>query len=198
MCGISGEIRFDGEYASTDAVTRMTAAMADRGPDGSGIVSRGPVALGHRRLRVIDLSDRAQQPMVDPDLGMNIVFNGCVYNYRELREELKKLGYRFFSTGDTEVVLKAWHAWGEQCVDRMHGMFAFVVHERDSGRVALARDRFGIKPLYLSHTPARLRFASTLPALLAAGGVDTSIDTTALHHYMSFHAVVPAGACARR
>jgi len=192
MCGISGEIRFDGEFASTDAVARMTAAMADRGPDGSGIVSRGPVAFGHRRLRVIDLSDRAQQPMVDPDLGLNIVFNGCVYNYRELREELKKLGYRFFSTGDTEVVLKAWHAWGEQCVDRMHGMFAFVVHERDSGRVALARDRFGIKPLYLSHTSARLRFASTLPALLAAGGVDTSIDTTALHHYMSFHAVVPA------
>src|SRR5690349_10000350 len=138
MCGISGEIRFDGEYASTDAVARMTAAMADRGPDGSGIVSRGPVALGHRRLRIIDLSDRAQQPMVDPDLGLNIVFNGCIYNYGELREELRKLGYRFFSTGDTEVVLKAWHAWGEQCVDRMLGMFAFVVHERDSGRVAMA------------------------------------------------------------
>ena len=192
MCGISGEIRFDGEYASTDAVGRMTASMADRGPDGSGIVARGPVALGHRRLRIIDLSDRAQQPMVDPELGLNIVFNGCVYNYAELREELKKLGYLFFSSGDTEVVLKAWHAWGEQCVDRMHGMFAFVIHERDSGRVILARDRFGIKPLYLNHTSARLRFASTLPALLAAGGVDTSIDTTALHHYMSFHAVVPA------
>ena len=192
MCGISGEIRFDGEYASTDAVGRMTASMADRGPDGSGIVARGPVALGHRRVRIIDLSDRAQQPMVDPELGLNIVFNGCVYNYAELREELKKLGYLFFSSGDTEVVLKAWHAWGEQCVDRMHGMFAFVIHERDSGRVILARDRFGIKPLYLNHTSARLRFASTLPALLAAGGVDTSIDTTALHHYMSFHAVVPA------
>ena len=192
MCGISGEIRYDGEYASTDAVGRMTASMADRGPDGSGIVARGPVALGHRRLRIIDLSDRAQQPMVDPELGLNIVFNGCVYNYAELREELKKLGYLFFSSGDTEVVLKAWHAWGEQCVDRMHGMFAFVIHERDSGRVILARDRFGIKPLYLNHTSARLRFASTLPALLAAGGVDTSIDTTALHHYMSFHAVVPA------
>ena len=192
MCGISGEIRFDGEYASTDAVGRMTASMADRGPDGSGIVARGPVALGHRRLRIIDLSDRAQQPMVDPELGLNIVFNGCVYNYAELREELRKLGYLFFSSGDTEVVLKAWHAWGEQCVDRMHGMFAFVIHERDSGRVILARDRFGIKPLYLNHTSARLRFASTLPALLAAGGVDTSIDTTALHHYMSFHAVVPA------
>jgi len=192
MCGISGEIRFDGQPAATDAVVRMTAAMASRGPDGSGIVARGPVALGHRRLKIIDLSDRAQQPMVDPDLGLNVVFNGCIYNYQILREDLVQLGYRFFSSGDTEVVLKAWHAWGEQCVDRMLGMFAFAVHERDSGRVALARDRFGIKPLYLNHTGARLRFASALPALLAAGEVDTSIDTTALHHYMSFHAVVPA------
>ena len=191
MCGISGEIRFDGEFAATDVVARMTAAMAPRGPDGSGVVSRGPVAFGHRRLKIIDLTDRAQQPMVDPDLGLTIVFNGCIYNYRELREELGKLGYRFFSTGDTEVVLKSWHAWGELCVDRMHGMFAFAIHERDSGRLVLARDRFGIKPLYLNHTAAHLRFASTLPALLAGGGVDTSIDTTALHHYMSFHAVVP-------
>jgi asparagine synthase (glutamine-hydrolysing) len=192
MCGISGEVRFDGELASTDAVTRMTAAMAERGPDGSGVVSRGRVAFGHRRLRIIDLSDKAQQPMVDPELGLTLVFNGCVYNYQELREDLRKLGYRFFSSGDTEVVLKAWHAWGEQCVDRMLGMFAFVVHERDSGRVAMARDRFGIKPLYLNHTAARLRFASALPALLAAGGIDTSIDRVALHHYMSFHSVVPA------
>jgi asparagine synthase (glutamine-hydrolysing) len=192
MCGISGEIRFDGQLASTEAVVRMTAAMAARGPDGSGIVSRGPVAFGHRRLRIIDLSDKAQQPMVDSDLGVTVVFNGCIYNYPELREELQKLGYRFFSSGDTEVVLKAWHAWGDHCVDRMLGMFAFAVHERDSGRVALARDRFGIKPLYLSQTSARLRFASSLPALLASRDVDTSIDTTALHHYMSFHAVVPA------
>jgi len=191
MCGISGEIRFDGEFAETDVVARMTTAMAPRGPDGSGVVSRGPVAFGHRRLKIIDLTDRAQQPMVDPDLGLTIVFNGCIYNYRELREELGKLGYRFFSTGDTEVVLKSWHAWGDLCVDRMHGMFAFAIHERDSGRLVLARDRFGIKPLYLNHTAAHLRFASTLPALLAGGGVDTSIDTTALHHYMSFHAVVP-------
>ena len=192
MCGISGEIRFDGQPAATEAVVRMTAAMAARGPDGSGIVSRGPVAFGHRRLRVIDLSDKAQQPMVDAELGLTVVFNGCIYNYPELRDELRELGYRFFSAGDTEVVLKAWHAWGERCVDRMYGMFAFAVHERDSGRVALARDRFGIKPLYLCRTPSRLRFASSLPALLAGGEVDTSIDTVALHHYMSFHAVVPA------
>src|SRR5690606_19967908 len=98
----------------------------------------------------------------------------------------------FFSHGDTEVVLKAWHAWGADCVRRFHGMFAFAVYERDSGRMALARDRFGIKPLYYSERRGVLRIASSLPALLAAGDVDTSIDTVALHHYMSFHAVVPA------
>src|SRR5690606_14684440 len=146
---------------------------------------------GHRRLKVIDLSDAAEQPMVDPALGLVVVFNGCIYNYRELRRELEGRGYAFFSSGDTEVVLKAWHAWGVDCVKRFHGMFAFAVYERESGRLALARDRFGIKPLYYSEDRARLRIASSLPALLAAGDVDTSIDTIALHHYMSFHAVVP-------
>ncbi len=192
MCGISGEARFDGTLADAEAVVRMSATMTDRGPDGSGLVGRGRVVMAHRRLRIIDLSEKAQQPMADPELGITLVFNGCIYNYPALREELSALGYRFFSNGDTEVVLKAWHAWGERCVDRFHGMFAFALFERDSGRLVLARDRFGIKPLYLHHTAGRLRFASTLPALLAAGDVDTSIDTVALHHYLSFHAVVPA------
>jgi asparagine synthase (glutamine-hydrolysing) len=89
--------------------------------------------------------------MVDSDLGLTIVFNGCIYNYPELRAELAKLGYTFFSHGDTEVICKAWHAWGPDCVKRFHGMFAFAIAERDSGRVILARDRFGIKPLYYSH-----------------------------------------------
>ena len=129
--------------------------------------------------------------MVDPQLGLSIVFNGCIYNYPELMAELKGLGYQFFSTSDTEVIVKAWHAWGVNCVDRFHGMFAFAIHERDSDRVILARDRFGIKPLYLAETPNRLRFASSLPALVAAGDVDTAIDPVALHNYMTFHAVVP-------
>jgi asparagine synthase (glutamine-hydrolysing) len=129
--------------------------------------------------------------MTDPSLGLSVVFNGCIYNYQSLRGELEGLGYAFFSNGDTEVVLKAWHAWGERCPERFNGMFAFAVHERDSGRVILARDRLGIKPLYYAESTGRLRFASTLPALLAAGGVDTSIDPVALNHYLSFHAVVP-------
>ncbi|MEM8855356.1 MAG: N-acetylglutaminylglutamine amidotransferase, partial [Pseudomonadota bacterium] len=191
MCGLCGEIRFDGSFASVDAVSKMAEAMAPRGPDGAGLLARDRVALGHRRLTIIDLSTRSAQPMTDPHLGLSIAFNGCIYNYPQLREELEGKGYTFFSSGDTEVILKAYHAWGTACVERFHGMFAFAIHERDSGRVVLARDRFGIKPLYLAEGPKRLRFASSLQALLAAGDVDTSIDPVALHHYMSFHAVVP-------
>jgi len=129
---------------------------------------------------------------VDSQLGLTVAFNGCIYNYKDLRAELEAQGYRFFSHGDTEVVLKAFHAWGPECVHRFHGMFAFAVAERDSGRLTLVRDRLGIKPLYYAELPGALRFASTLPALLAGGGIDTDLDPIALHHYMHFHAVVPA------
>ncbi|KQQ82115.1 N-acetylglutaminylglutamine amidotransferase [Aureimonas sp. Leaf324] len=192
MCGICGEIRFDGGFASPERIAAMGACLSPRGPDGSGMVLRGRVGFGHRRLKIIDLSEKAAQPMEDPELGLTLAFNGCIYNYPELRTELQGLGYRFFSHGDTEVILKAYHAWGRDCVKRFHGMFAFAIHERESGRVMLARDRFGIKPMYLSQTPERLLLASSLPALVATGEVDTTIDPVALHHYMAFHAVVPA------
>ncbi|MFZ0255503.1 MAG: N-acetylglutaminylglutamine amidotransferase [Gammaproteobacteria bacterium] len=192
MCGICGEIRFDNGWASSDAVQQMTDALASRGPDGSGLFLMNHIAMGHRRLKIIDLSEHAQQPMIDNELGIGIVYNGAIYNYPELRNELQGRGYRFFSSGDTEVIIKAYHAWGDQFLDRLSGMFAFALWERDSGRTLLARDRLGIKPLYYSEQPHRLRFASTLPALLAAGGVDTDIDLVALHHYMTFHSVVPA------
>ncbi len=191
MCGIAGEVRFKSGVADAAAVATMMRSQTRRGPDACGQLMRGRVGFGHQRLRIIDLSSRSAQPMVDPELGLDLVFNGCIYNYDELRGELQGLGYRFFSGGDTEVILKAYHAWGVECVERFKGMFAFAIHERDSGRVILARDRFGIKPLYYSATPERLRFASTLPGIVAAGDVDTSIDRTALHFYMSWHAVVP-------
>jgi len=191
MCGFAGEARFDSSSADIGVVARMGDVLQPRGPDASGAFQQGPIALAHRRLRIIDLSEHAQQPMVDPALGLTLAFNGCIYNYRELRRELEALGYRFFSDGDTEVVLKACHAWGRDSVKRFHGMFAFALWERDSGRLTLARDRFGIKPLYLAPLDGGLRFGSSLPALLAGGGVDTSIDRVALHHYMSWHAVVP-------
>lgn len=192
MCGIAGEIRLDGRSASIEAVRAMRDELGPRGPDGAGLFAQQNIALGHCRLKIIDLSEHAQQPMVDSELGLSIVFNGMIYNYQDLRRELQAQGYRFFSTSDTEVVLKAYHAWGEQFVQRLIGMFAFALWERDSGRVILGRDRLGIKPLYYSETGKGVRFASTLPALLKGGQVDTSIDPVALHHYMTFHSVVPA------
>ncbi|VEG48677.1 asparagine synthase, glutamine-hydrolyzing [Mycolicibacterium chitae] len=173
------------------AVAAMAAVMVPRGPDGTGVWSQGRVALGHRRLKIIDLSEAGAQPMIDSDLGLAIAWNGCIYNYKQLRDELISVGYRFFSHSDTEVLLKAYHHWGDRFVERLHGMFAFAIVERDSGRVLLGRDRLGIKPLYVTEDSRRLRFASSLPALLAGGGVDTRIDPVALHHYLSFHSVVP-------
>ncbi|MFE9623664.1 N-acetylglutaminylglutamine amidotransferase [Streptomyces sp. NPDC006527] len=192
MCGLSGEMRFDGGRPDLAAVRRMSDRLADRGPDGQGLWSQGAVALAHRRLKIIDLSEQGAQPMTDAQHEITGVFNGCVYNYKELREELRGLGHHFESTSDTEVILKAYHQWGTACVEHFYGMFAFALVEHRTGRLVLGRDRLGIKPLYLAHTPGRLRFASTLPALLAGGDVDTSLDPVAVHQYLSWHATVAA------
>ncbi|MDG4766108.1 N-acetylglutaminylglutamine amidotransferase [Solwaraspora sp. WMMD406] len=192
MCGLAGELRRDGSRADIGAVERMAATMSDRGPDDGGSWSHGNVAFGHRRLKIIDLSAASNQPIVDSAAGLSAVFNGCIYNYRQLRDELQTYGHRFFSQGDSEVVVKAYAQWGTDFVDHLVGMFAVAISERDSGRLVLARDRLGIKPLYLAEVPGVVRFASTLPALLAGGGVDTSIDQVALAHYLGFHSVVPA------
>ena len=174
------------------AVSRMSVKLARRGPDHAGMFSEGPVGFGHRRLSIIDLSSSADQPMVDDALQLILVFNGTIYNYRELRADLVAMGYAFFSEGDSEVILKAYDAWGDRCVDRFYGMFAFAIWDMRRARLFLARDRFGIKPLYLTQNGERLRFASSLPALLAGGGVDTSLDPIALHHHFTLHTVVPA------
>jgi asparagine synthase (glutamine-hydrolysing) len=191
MCGLAGEIRLDGSRADVAAVERMAATMNDRGPDDAGLWSQGRVALAHRRLKIIDLSSASGQPIVDSGAGLTGIFNGCIYNYQELRRELQDKGHVFFSHGDSEVVVKAYREWGLNFVDHLIGMFAIVITERDSGRTILARDRLGIKPLYLAEDAHRVRFASTLPALLAGGGIDTGIDPVALSHYLTFHSVVP-------
>jgi asparagine synthase (glutamine-hydrolysing) len=191
MCGICGEVRFSGSPDLAN-LSRVNDAMASRGPDAAGMFAQAHLAFGHRRLSILDLSSTSQQPMLDSELGLGIVFNGCIYNFREIRSELIDKGYKFFSQGDTEVIIKSYHAWGKQCVCRFKGMFAFAIWERDTGRVVLARDRLGIKPLYYTEDSRRFRFASTLPALLAGGEIDTSLDPVALHHYFSFHAAVPA------
>jgi asparagine synthase (glutamine-hydrolysing) len=174
-----------------DALQRASAVLAPRGPDGSGRWQEGRVGLAHRRLSIIDLSPAGAQPMVRDDLA--IVFNGCIYNHHELRAELRALGQEQSTTSDTEVILAAYRQWGpERFLDHLIGMFAFAIVERASGRVVLGRDRLGIKPLYLAEVDGALRFASTLPALLASGGIDSALDPVALQHYMSFHSVVPA------
>ena len=191
MCGLAGDLSFQNSPSDPQALGRMSWALRRRGPDGSGMNVHGGVGLAHQRLSIIDLSEAGSQPMHDAQLGLTLAFNGCIYNHRELRTELEGKGYRFFSTSDTEVILKGYHAWGLDVARRLSGMFAFAIAERDSGRVVLGRDRLGIKPLYLAERPGGLRFASSLPALLAAGEVDREIDPVALHQYFSFHAVVP-------
>src|SRR3954447_19125469 len=125
VCGIAGELRHDGRPADAAALARMSESMAPRGPDGAGLWAHDGKGLGHRRLSIIDLSERGAQPMVDPHLGLAVAFNGCIYNYKELRRELAADGYSFASTSDTEVLMKAYHRWGERFVERLAGMFAF-------------------------------------------------------------------------
>ncbi|MCV6638197.1 N-acetylglutaminylglutamine amidotransferase [Candidatus Albibeggiatoa sp. nov. NOAA] len=190
MCGICGELRFDATPVQAQTLDKMLKVLAPRGPDDAGQWIKNNVGFGHQRLAIIDLSEHGHQPMYDAELGLTLVFNGTIYNYPQLRKELIQKGYQFFSHSDTEVILKAYHAWGEQCLSRLQGMFAFAIW--DGRRLFVARDRFGIKPLYYAQTAKGFRFASTLPALLAAGDVDKSIDPVGLHHQFTLHAVIPA------
>jgi len=192
MCGICGEFRFDGQVPDLSLTNKMMSRLERRGPDHGGSYSDGPVALGHRRLAIIDLSEHANQPLIDQQLGLALVFNGTIYNFPALRSELQSKGYHFFSSGDSEVILKAYAEWGEACVERLHGMFAFAIWDMRKQRLFLGRDRLGIKPLYYSVNEKRLIFASNAQALLATGGVDTSIDPVGLHHQLTLHAVIPA------
>lgn len=191
MCGIAGELTFDGRLPSLPAVSRMTAVMSDRGPDGEGHWSNRWVRVGHRRLSVIDLSNAGIQPMSEEAHHLTVVFNGCIYNHRELRKQLTEM-YLFTSDSDTEVILAAYARWGENFVDHLIGMFAIVIVDELRDVVVFARDRLGIKPLYISRTKNRLRFASTMPSLLAGGDLDTALDPVGLHHYLSWHSIVPA------
>jgi asparagine synthase (glutamine-hydrolysing) len=192
MCGICGEIFFNRQPIYEDSVIRMNQAMAARGPDNEDIYHGIWTLMGHRRLKIIDLSDDSNQPMIDPKLGLIIVYNGAIYNYKILKDELIEKGYSFHTGGDTEVILKAYHAWGEDCVTRFNGMFAFAIYNQAKDKVFMARDRLGIKPLYFHKTGNSLLFASSLPALLATGKIKPQISAQALHYYLTFHSVVPA------
>jgi asparagine synthase (glutamine-hydrolysing) len=164
----------------------MTAAVAHRGPDGDGIYVDGDVGLGHRRLAVIDLSPAGRQPMMSPDRRYVISYNGEIYNFQELRVELEGLGYTFRSRTDTEVVLHSYAEWGPQCVLRFNGMFAFALFDRVERQVWLARDRYGVKPLYVAEIDGLILFASEVKALLAHPSMSVRLDTEGLFEYFTF------------
>lgn len=192
MCGICGIYHFDGSKPNLNIIDKMLHKLERRGPDNKDVFHEGPIALGHRRLSIIDLSAHSNQPMVDNNLQLALVFNGTIYNYPELRKELIAKGYQFFSSGDSEVILKAYAHWGEQCVDHLQGMFAFAIVDLRDYTLFAARDRLGIKPFYYSLDNNRFIFASNMQALLAAGQVNTQINPVGLHHQLSLHAVIPA------
>ncbi len=190
MCGICGELRFDQQPVPHQHITHMLKRLEKRGPDDQGQWSDGVIALGHRRLSVIDLSDLSHQPMPDQDICLT--FNGAIYNYRELRAELQAKGHQFRSNGDTEVILKAYREWGEACPQHLHGMFAFALWDGEKQQLFAARDRFGIKPFYYTHTSRFFRFASNTQALMTTDGIDAAIDPIGLHFQYTLHAVTPA------
>ena len=192
MCGICGEYKLDGSLPNLEHIQKMMKQLEKRGPDHAGTYSDGALAFGHRRLSIIDLSEKSNQPMVDGQTSLALVFNGTIYNHPELREELKAKGHSFTSTGDTEVILKAYAQWGADCVKRFLGMFAIAIWDMRRKTLFLARDRMGIKPLYYTFTGNSLRFASTMQALLDTGDIDPQIDAVALHNLFTLHAVVPA------
>jgi asparagine synthase (glutamine-hydrolysing) len=195
MCGIVG-VASATERADEGVVRAMRDALVHRGPDDAGLwmSEDGGVALGHRRLSILDLSPAGRQPMAADDGALQIVFNGEIYNYRDLRAELEGKGRRFRSTSDTEVLLTAYAEWGEGCVARLQGMFAFAIYDRRLRRLFLARDRAGEKPLYYLADGRRFLFGSELKALLAHPGVERRIDPAALDAFLA-SGYVPGEVC---
>lgn len=196
MCGIVGIVRFDGRPIDPGRLELMRDTMIHRGPDDRGVFL-GPagaaptVGLGHRRLSVIDLSAAGRQPMATEDGRLVIVYNGEIYNFRQLRAQLESLGHTFFSHTDTEVILRGYRQWGEEIVHRLVGMFAFAVWDAPKRRIFAARDPFGIKPLVYYQDTAACIFASEIKAITASGMADLSIDPEAISAYLSLN-YIPA------
>jgi asparagine synthase (glutamine-hydrolysing) len=186
MCGIAGIINRDGEPAPIRVLQRMTAAMVHRGPDGEGFYTDGAVGFGHRRLAIIDLSPAGHQPMATADGRWVITYNGEIFNFQELRVELEALGHRFRSRTDTEVLLTAFAQWGVAAIDRLNGQFAFGLLDRVNREVLLARDRYGIKPLYYAQMGERVIFASEIKGLLAHPEFSAALDPDGLIEYLTF------------
>ena len=192
MCGICGVVNFNGEPVAEELISSMVGRLRHRGPDASGVARPIPsIGLGHTRLSVIDLSPAARQPMVSRDRATWIVYNGEIYNHPSLRMELQRLGHRFMSRSDTEVILQAYEQWGEECVGRLDGMFAFAILDTRLRRLVLARDRTGKKPLFYYRDHERFIFASEIKALLIHPSVPCEFAQRILPRYLTY-GYVPA------
>src|ERR1035441_2549689 len=192
MCGIAGAICHHADDAR-EAVVRMCEAMIPRGPDDGGLEllsgGRLPVALGSRRLAIIAPGPSGHQPMRDDATGTTLVFNGMIYNFRELRDRLRASGARFVSACDTEVVLRAYQCWGVDFVGELQGMFALAIWDENQAQLLLARDRLGIKPLYYTQTADEFLFASQVKTLLRSGRVPVKLSRPGIASYLAFGAV---------
>ena len=186
MCGIAGVLHRDGRPASAAIIEKMADLLAHRGPDGQGYFCNGPIALGHRRLSIIDLTEASRQPMASKDGRFVITYNGEIYNFRELRAELSARGHLFKSTGDTEVLLAAISEWGLDAIQRLNGMFAFGVWDGRERTLTIVRDRFGVKPVYYAQVDGALLFASEIKAFRAYPSFRTRMDVEGLTEYLSF------------
>lgn len=195
MCGISGILLRDGEIADERLLGTMAHAMRRRGPDAQGILARGRVGLAHRRLRILDLSDQANQPLFNEDGKLAVVFNGEIYNHPELKSELEALGHHFRTRSDTEVIVHAFEQWGSGCFRRFNGMFALGIWDGRgaSPELWLARDRFGTKPLFLGRAAGRLAFASELKPLLEVPWLSRELDRAAILRFLKFSHVPSPG-----
>ena len=190
MCGICGVVNWEGP-PDAEPVRAMSSTMVHRGPNADGLIIRPPAILAHRRLSIIDLSDGANQPMVDDSGRYSITFNGEIYNYRVLRTKLEGFGIRFRTQSDTEVLLNAYIAWGLECLQHLNGMFAFAIWDDVDKRLFLARDRLGEKPLYYSRLAGGgIVFASELKALRRHPAVSRRINPRAVSQFLSLNYVL--------
>ncbi|NDJ61856.1 MAG: asparagine synthase (glutamine-hydrolyzing), partial [Chloroflexi bacterium] len=190
MCGITGVYRLDGEPVSLPLLKQMAGVIAHRGPDSEGFYIDGNMGLGHRRLAIIDLSPLGNQPMANETGDIVLIYNGELFNYQELRVRLQAAGHRFRSNSDTEVIIHAYEEWGDACVERFNGQFAFVIWDAPRRRLFIARDRFGIKPFYYYHDGAKFVFGSEIKAILEHPNIPREVCYPALNQYFTFQNIL--------